>query len=143
MFLSLFWCLTKFICFIFKILYIKYISFLIHKIFLKNTFKYETFAEVERACERYYYKDTKLDHKLADGQIACNVDNGAYALPVGGNHPTAMRAAPTLTLSGFTYSGCAFNSSNTNGNGWGMRVTVDNTSQFRITAGTAELNAEL
>ena len=108
-----------------------------------NTFKYETFAEVERACERYYYKDTKLDHKLADGQIACNVNSGTYALPVGGNHPTSMRAAPTLTLSSFTYSGCAFSSSNTNGNAWGMRVTVDNTSQFRITTGTAELNAEL
>ena len=32
----------KFNCFIFEIFYIKYIFFLIHKIFLKNTFDYET-----------------------------------------------------------------------------------------------------
>ena len=42
LFLSSFCGFFKFNCFIFEILYIKYICFLIHKIFLKNTFDYET-----------------------------------------------------------------------------------------------------
>ena len=107
-----------------------------------NDFKHELSSETLAKCERYYYKDEHIDHRLADGQIACNVNSGAYALPVGNVHPTTMRASPTLTLSNFTYNGCAFNSSNANSRNWGMRVTVDNTSQFRITAGEATFSAE-
>ena len=108
-----------------------------------NDYKFEAYDQELRRCERYYYEDANVDQRLADGQIACNVDNGAYALPVGNVHPTTMRASPTLTLSNFNYSGCAFNSSNANYRNWGMRVTVDNTSQFRITAGEATFDAEL
>ena len=105
-------------------------------------FEHRSYGEELSRCQRYYYKDANIDHRLADGQIACNT-TGAYALPVGSVHPTTMRANPILTLSGFNYVGCSFNSSNTNTIAWGMRVTTDNTSQFRITAGQAEFNAEL
>jgi hypothetical protein len=107
-----------------------------------NDFKFESYADTLFKCERYYYQDLKIDHRVADGQIACNVNSGAYLLPVGGMHPRQMRSSPTLTLSNFTYYGCAYNSSNTNDRNWGMRVTVDNTSQFRITTGEAKFDSE-
>ena len=109
---------------------------------MATPFEHRSYGEELSRCQRYYYKDANIDHRLADGQIACNT-TGAYALPVGSVHPTTMRANPILTLSGFNYVGCSFNSSNTNTIAWGMRVTTDNTSQFRITAGQAEFNAEL
>ena len=109
---------------------------------VSTPFEHRSYGEELSRCQRYYYKDANIDHRLADGQIACNT-TGAYALPVGSVHPTTMRANPILTLSGFNYVGCSFNSSNTNTIAWGMRVTTDNTSQFRITAGQAEFNAEL
>ena len=108
-----------------------------------TSFEHRSFGEELSRCQRYYYKDENIDHRLADGQIACTVNGGAFALPVGGAHPTTMRANPNLTLSNMGYSGCAFNSSNTNPTSWGMRVTVDNTTQFRITSGQAEFDAEL
>jgi hypothetical protein len=107
-----------------------------------NDFKFESYADTLFKCERYYYEDANIDHRLADGQIACNVDNGTYALPVGNVHPRQMRSSPTLTLSNFTYNGCAFNTSNSNNRCWGMRVTVDNTSQFRITAGEVAFSSD-
>jgi len=105
-------------------------------------FEHRSFAQELALCQRYYYEDPDISHRLADGQVACNTA-GAYALPVGSAHPTTMRANPTLTLVGVTYSGCSFNSSNANTVSWGMRVTTDNTSQFRITTGSATFSAEL
>ncbi len=107
-----------------------------------TSYEHRSIGEELSRCQRYYYKDANIDHRMADGQIACNT-TGAYALPVGGAHPTTMRANPTLTLSNMGYSGCSFNSSNTNTMSWGMRVTTDNTTQFRITSGQAEFDAEL
>ncbi len=105
-------------------------------------FEHRSFAQELALCQRYYYEDPDISHRMADGQVACNT-TGAYTLPVGSAHPTTMRANPTLTLVGVTYSGCSFNSSNANTMAWGMRVTTDNTSQFRITTGSATFDAEL
>jgi hypothetical protein len=105
-------------------------------------FEHRSFGQELALCQRYYYKDPDISHRMADGQVACNT-TGAYTLPVGSAHPTTMRANPTLTLVGVTYSGCSFNSSNANTMAWGMRVTTDNTSQFRITTGSATFDAEL
>jgi len=105
-------------------------------------FEHRSFAEELALCQRYYYKDANIDHRIADGQIACNT-TGNYALPVGSAHPTTMRANPTVTLSNVGYSGCSFYSSNANTMAWGMNVTTDNTTQFRITSGQVELSAEL
>jgi hypothetical protein len=105
-------------------------------------FEHRSFGQELALCQRYYYEDPDISHRMADGQVACNT-TGAYTLPVGSPHPTTMRANPTLTLVGVTYSGCSFNSSNANTMAWGMRVTTDNTSQFRITTGSATFDAEL
>jgi hypothetical protein len=105
-------------------------------------FEHRSFGQELALCQRYYYEDPDISHRMADGQVACNT-TGAYTLPVGSAHPTTMRANPTLTLVGVTYSGCSFNSSNANTMAWGMRVTTDNTSQFRITTGSATFDAEL
>jgi len=105
-------------------------------------FEHRSFAQELALCQRYYYEDPDISHRMADGQVACNT-TGSYTLPVGSAHPTTMRANPTLTLVSVNYSGCSFNSSNTNTMAWGMRVTTDNTTQFRITAGSATFDAEL
>ena len=105
-------------------------------------FEHRPFGQELALCQRYYYKDANIDHRIADGQIACNT-TGNYALPVGSAHPTTMRATPTVTLSSVVYSGCSFYSSNANTTAWGMAVTTDNTTQFRITSGQVELIAEL
>lgn len=105
-------------------------------------FEHRSFAEELALCQRYYYEDPDISHRMADGQVACNAIN-AYTLPVGSAHPTTMRANPTLTLVSVGYSGCSFNSSNANTMAWGMRVTTDNTTQFRITSGSATFDAEL
>tara|TARA_R100000781_G_scaffold106468_1_gene70504 strand:- start:199 stop:1302 length:1104 start_codon:yes stop_codon:yes gene_type:complete len=105
-------------------------------------FEFRSYGDELARCQRYYYEAPDLSHRIADGLIACNA-TGSYALPVGGAHPTTMRAAPTLTLDSVTYSGCSFNSSNTNTTAWGMRVTTDNTTHFRITTGSATFDAEL
>ena len=105
-------------------------------------FEHRTFAQELALCQRYYYEDPDISHRTADGQVACNT-TGNYTLPVGSVHPTTMRANPTLTLVSVSYDGCSFNSSSANTMAWGMRVTTDNTTQFRITSGSATFDAEL
>ena len=105
-------------------------------------FEHRTFAQELALCQRYYYEDPDISHRMADGQVACNT-TGNYTLPVGSVHPTTMRANPTLTLVSVSYDGCSFNSSSANTMAWGMRVTTDNTTQFRITSGSATFDAEL
>jgi len=105
-------------------------------------FEHRSFGQELTLCQRYYYEDPDISHRMADGQVACNAIN-AYTLPVGSVHPTTMRANPTLTLVSVGYSGCSFNSSNANTMAWGMRVTTDNTTHFRITSGSATFDAEL
>ena len=105
-------------------------------------FEHRSFGQELALCQRYYYEDPDISHRTADGQVACNATN-AYTLPVGSAHPVTMRANPTLTLVSVGYSGCSFNSSNANTIAWGMRVTTDNTTQFRITSGSATFDAEL
>ena len=105
-------------------------------------FEHRSLGQELALCQRYYYKDADISHRIADGQVACN-NSGAYVLPVGGVHPTTMRANPTVTLSSVVYHGCSFNSSNANTLAWGMRVSTDNSTSFRITSGQVELSAEL
>jgi len=105
-------------------------------------FEHRSYGQELALCQRYYYEDPDISHRMADGQVACNT-TGNYTLPVGSVHPTTMRANPTLTLVSVSYDGCSFNSSSANTMAWGMRVTTDNTTQFRITSGSATFDAEL